>query len=267
MLQRAVAIAACLCAAGLADPRAAQAADAFDTVVLDAGHGGEDTGARSASGMLEKDLVLRVARTLGERLRQHGLRVVLTRNSDKFVPLEERTSIANDARGDLFVSIHANATEDPAIRGTETYFLALEASDEGARRVAARENEAFGKAAGGIAAVQDPFIALIGDMIATEHLQESSLLARAIQGELASTPLRSRGVKQALFVVLNGVQMPAALVEIGFVTSPSDEATLRSGTGSRALVDALERAVLAYGKRHAERLGAPEAKARSRTGP
>jgi N-acetylmuramoyl-L-alanine amidase len=259
MLQRAAAIAACVCAAVLALPRALRASDAFDTVVIDAGHGGEDTGARGPGGTLEKDLVLRVAHALAERLRAQDLRVVLTRSRDAFVPLEERTAIANDARGDLFVSIHANAAEDRSIRGTETYFLALDASDESAARVATRENESFGRTAGGIAAVNDPFIALIGDLIATEHLKESSLLARSIQGELESTPLRSRGVKQALFVVLTGIQMPAALVEIGFVTSPPDESTLKSRSGSRAIVAALERAILEYGRQHAQRLGASEA--------
>jgi N-acetylmuramoyl-L-alanine amidase len=259
MLQRVAAIAACVCAAALVAPRALRASDVFDTVVLDAGHGGEDIGARGAGGTLEKDLVLRVAHSLAERLRAQALRVVMTRSRDVFVPLEERTAIANDARGDLFVSIHANASEDRGIRGTETYFLALDASDESAARVATRENEAFGRATGGIAAVDDPFIALIGDLIATEHLQESSLLARAIQGSLESAPLRSRGVKQALFVVLTGVQMPAALVEIGFVTSPPDESALKSAAGTHAIVVALERAILEYGRQHAQRLGASEA--------
>ena len=130
--------------------------------------------------------MLRVSRALGERLSARGLRVVSTRTRDVFVPLEQRTAIANDARGDLFVSIHANAAEDATSRGTETFFLALSPSDASAERVAARENEAFGEEAAEIAAVNDPFIALIGDLIATEHLQESSLLAHEIQGELSA---------------------------------------------------------------------------------
>jgi N-acetylmuramoyl-L-alanine amidase len=257
MQQRTAAVlAACACATALAGPGAARADDGFDTVVLDAGHGGEDTGARGPDGTLEKDLVLRATRALGERLRARGLRVVSTRPRDVFVPLEQRTAIANDARGDLFVSIHANAAEDGASRGTETYFLALSPSDASAERVAARENEAFGEATGGIAAVNDPFIALIGDLIATEHLQESNLLAREIQGQLAGLSPHSRGVKQALFVVLTGVQMPAALVEIGFITSAADEASMKSAEGLDAIVAALERAILDYGRGHAERLGA-----------
>lgn len=227
----------------------------FDVVVLDAGHGGDDTGARGAKGTLEKDIVLSVTRELSKRLTAAGMRVVLTRDSDVFVPLEERTAIANDARGDLFLSIHANASTDRSIHGTETYFLALEASDSAAARVASRENEAFGEAAAGIAAVDDPFIALIGDLIATEHLEESNEIARAVQGELKKTPLRSRGVKQALFVVLTGVQMPAALVEIGFVTNAGDESAFR-GKRRSDIVDALERAVLTFGQRYDARRGA-----------
>jgi N-acetylmuramoyl-L-alanine amidase len=230
----------------------------FDTVVLDAGHGGEDSGARGAHGALEKALVLDVASSLGERLDAQGLRVVMTRDTDVFVPLERRTAIANDSRGDLFISIHANATRDREIGGTETYFLALDASDASAARVAERENSAFAAAEqASIDVVQDPFIALLGDLITAEYSQESSEVARLIQTELATvTPLRSRGVKQALFVVLTGVQMPAALVEIGFVTNSGDARTLTDRRGREKVVDALERAVLSFGQRYDTRRGA-----------
>ncbi len=247
------------CALLLAPPVAAEQAAApvnrFDTVVIDAGHGGDDEGARGPAGTLEKKLVLGVALDLAKRLSAAGLTVVLTRRSDVFVPLEERTALANDARGDLFLSIHANASKDRSVHGTETYFLALDASDDGAAQVASRENSAFGKAASGIAAIDDPFIALIGDMIATEHLLESSDLARLTQTEIAAAPLRSRGVKQALFVVLTGVQMPAALVEIGFLTSARDERAL-TGSGRGKVVSALARAVLEFGRRYDARRGA-----------
>ncbi len=233
-------------------------AERFDTVVIDAGHGGEDEGARGPTGALEKEIVLAVAEGLAERLRARGLRVVLTRERDVFVPLEERTAIANDARGDLFLSVHANASSDESIHGTETYFLALDASDEGAAQVASRENSSFDRATSGIAAVDDPFIALIGDMIATEHLHESNDVARIVQKQLARTSLKSRGVKQALFVVLTGVQMPAALVEIGFVTSPRDERSL-TGRDREDVIASLERAVLEFGRRYDERRGAQPA--------
>ena len=249
---------ACLCGAAVA-AQAEPTAERFDTVVIDAGHGGDDEGARGASGSLEKRLVLSVAKSLAKRLRNAGLRVVLTRESDVFVPLEERTAIANDARGDLFLSIHANASTDRKVHGTETYFLALDASDEAAAQVASRENQAFGETSSGIAAIDDPFIALIGDLIATEHMQESNDLARLVQNELATTPLKSRGVKQALFVVLTGVQMPAALVEIGFVTSRRDERALAAEEGRERIAAALERAVLAFGRRYDARRGDPAA--------
>ena len=101
--------------------------DRFDSVVIDAGHGGEDQGARGARGTWEKDAVLAVALELGARLQARGLRVVATREDDRYVSLEQRNAIANDSRGDLFLSIHANAAGEPSVQGTETYFLALDA--------------------------------------------------------------------------------------------------------------------------------------------
>jgi N-acetylmuramoyl-L-alanine amidase len=240
-------------AAGAADP------DRFDTVVIDAGHGGEDAGARGVGGVVEKDLVLQIALGLSDRLRARGLRVVLTREDDVFVPLERRTAIANDARGDLFLSIHGNAASDADVGGSETYFLALEASDAHAARVAARENRAFEAVGGGdVAVVSDPFIALLGDLITTEYLHESSDVAQRIQTELGGVDaLRSRGVKQALFVVLTGVQMPAALVEIGFVTNAQDARTLKRAGGRGDVVEALERAIVAFAERYDARRSDP----------
>ena len=233
----------------------------FDTIVIDAGHGGEDEGARGPAGSVEKSVALGVTRALAGRLRSRGLRVVMTREDDVFVPLEQRTALANDARGDLFVSIHANAARDSKIRGIETYFLALDASDASAEALARRENSAFsGAGADSIAAIDDPFIALIGDLITTEYLQESNEFAGLVQQELAAgAPAHSRGVKQALFVVLAGVQMPAALVEVGFITNAEDERELAGAKGRGKLVDALERAVLAFGRRYDARRGAAPA--------
>jgi N-acetylmuramoyl-L-alanine amidase len=236
--------------------RGAAEAERFDTVVIDAGHGGSDVGAKGFSGTFEKDVALAVARNLAVRLRARGLKVVMTRDADVRVPLEQRTAIANDTRGDLFVSIHANASADTTIHGSETYFLALEASDSGAAGVAQRENSAFAAEAGPeIDALSDPFIALLGDMISTEHLDESSAFAQRVQQELARMPVRSRGVKQALFVVLSGVQMPAALVEIGFVTHRGDEGVMNGTSGRKAIVEALEKAVIEFGERYDARRG------------
>jgi N-acetylmuramoyl-L-alanine amidase len=229
----------------------------FDIVVIDAGHGGSDTGAKGPAGTLEKDVALTLARELAVRLRAQNLTVVMTRDADVFVPLEQRTALANDAQGDLFVSIHANAASDPRIHGSETYFLALEASDAAAAGVAERENQAFAVPGSpqSIGALSDPFIALLGDLISTEHLDESSSFARNVQKELATLLVKSRGVKQALFVVLTGVQMPAALVEVGFVTHPGDERLIGGPPGRAAIVAALENAVTAFGRRYDARRG------------
>ncbi len=254
--RQALGIALALCAPALALAGKAVVSseayrDRFDTVVIDAGHGGEDEGARGPHGLLEKDIVLDVARKLAARLTHAGLRVVMTRSSDKFVPLEERTSIANDARADLFLSIHANAARDDGARGSETYFMSLQASDEHARGVAARENQAFGAKPGGAGADADPLVAILGDLIQNEHLTESSDFARGTELRLAALDSGpSRGVKQAPFVVLAGVQMPAALVEIGFITHPAEEQELRSAKRREAIANVLSEAILEHARRH-----------------
>jgi len=229
--------------------------DRFDTVVIDAGHGGDDEGARGRRGLIEKELVLDVARRLQKRLRAQGLHVVLTRETDVFVPLEARTSVANDARGDLFVSIHANSSTTSSPRGIETFFVSLESSDDSARQVAARENDAFGGETVRRQAA-DPLVALLGDMIATEHLQESSEFAKLAQGELSKLDASSsRGVKQAPFVVLMGVQMPSALIEIGFLSNAAEEEALQQSKRREKIAAALQQAVEVFGQRWDARRG------------
>lgn len=231
------------------------AADRFDSIVLDAGHGGHDEGATGPSGLHEKDLVLDVTKLLATRLRERGVRVVLTRTRDEFLSLEERTAVANDARADLFLSIHANASSSRKPRGIETYFASLDATDDAARETAERENSAFGVAAPAFEAT-DPLAAILGDLIETQHLQESSEFAKLAQLELSKVVhARSRGVKQAPFVVLMGVQMPASLVEIGFLTNLDDEKGLRRSRQRAAIADALAEAVMAFAKRYDVRRG------------
>ena len=255
---RTTALAAALMSLGIAEAAHSDAPsqDAFDVVVVDAGHGGDDEGALGPAGGVEKDIVLEVARELAAQLRARGLRVVMTRSDDSFVPLERRTHIANDAKGDLFVSVHANASPRPAIRGSETFFLSLDASDDAAQRLAERENDAFGAAAARLLQQNDPLVAILGDLIATEHLSESQEFAGLAQGRLAAlAPESSRGVKQAPFVVLSGVSMPASLVEIGFITNLADERAMRSRKGRSAVVAALADAVAEFGRRHDARRG------------
>jgi len=237
------------------DARAEPDRDRFDTVVIDAGHGGEDEGARGGRGLEEKALVLDVTRRLEKRLRADGLAVTLTRDDDHFVPLELRTSLANDARGDLFISIHANSAPNPEPSGIETYFVSPDSSDEAARRVATRENEAFALT-GAASRSDDPFVALLGGMIVSEHVTESSEFSKIVQTELLRVQgAGRRGVKQAPFVVLMGVQMPASLIEIGFLSNPEDELALQTDAQRDAIANAIAKAVVEFGKRYDARRG------------
>jgi N-acetylmuramoyl-L-alanine amidase len=242
------------------------AGERFDTIVLDAGHGGDDHGAEGPTGSLEKELVLDVARRLQTRLAKDGLRVLLTRDADVYVPLAERTAIANRAAADLFVSIHANAATARRARGIETFFVALEASDDASRQLAERENAAFREQAE--PAPDDALASILGDLAANDQMRESDEFARLAHQELVGlTPeVPSRGVKQAPFVVLMGVQMPAALVEIGFITNPEDDKAMATAERRDRIADALERSVRAFAVRYDARRGvqrdraAPQAK-------
>lgn len=235
----------------------ARAADRFDRVVLDAGHGGDDHGAEGPAGLLEKELVLDVTRRLKARIESDGVRVVLTRDDDVYVPLDERTAIANRAGADLFVSIHANAASARSARGVEIFFVALEASDDAARQLAERENAAFREASP--ASPDDPLASILGDLAAADQLRESDEFARLANKEVAAlaASVPSRGVKQAPFVVLMGVSMPAALVEIGFITNPAEERDLASPRYRDRVADALARAVFEFADRYDARRGVP----------
>jgi N-acetylmuramoyl-L-alanine amidase len=193
-------------------------------VVLDAGHGGKDPGAIGASGLMEKDVVLDIVHRLRAIMqREPYWRVALTRESDVFVGLEERTAVANVQNADLFVSIHANAAERSDLYGIETYFLDV-ATDEGAKRTAAREN------ATSLKQVSDLEL-ILRDLLMTSKRNESSLLAGTVQRALVRAPGHAKngrdlGVKQAPFLVLIGAEMPAILVETGFMSNPPEERRL-----------------------------------------
>ncbi len=212
-------------------------------IVVDAGHGGADDGARGPAGSLEKDVVLVIAQRVGKALEAGGARVVQTRRDDAFVSLAERSEIANAARADLFLSIHANSAPDPGASGSETYFLSPDASDADALRTALAENEVF-RQAGAAEDSVDVVGGILGDLIRTEHMQGSSRAAAAIQHKLATLEVPSRGVKQAPFAVLSGVNMPAVLVEVGFLTNAAEEKHLRRAESQTALARALAEAVL-----------------------
>ena len=189
-------------------------------IILDPGHGGKDPGAM-AHGMKEKDIVLMVAKNLRDILReQYGYEVIMTRTRDVFLPLEERTALANTSKADLFVSIHVNAHPDKKVRGIETFYLNLATNGE-AMRVAALENAT---STHNISELQD----ILTDLMRNSKIVESAHLAQYIQNNLINGlkrnryPVRSHGVKQAPFYVLIGAQMPAILAEISFITNPGD---------------------------------------------
>jgi N-acetylmuramoyl-L-alanine amidase len=212
--------------------RERQAFTPLRTIVLDAGHGGHDSGAVGAGGLMEKDLVLDVTRRVAKLLEdKYDVKVRLSRDSDNFVALRDRTSFANRERADLFVSIHANAHRVAASEGVEVYFLSSEATDSAARQVAATENSVaqLEKPANGKGTARADIVkSILWDLAQSEYQSESSRLAETVLDTMTqSLKIPNRGVKQAGFYVLGGAAMPAILVEIGFVTNPKEEKRLK----------------------------------------
>ncbi|HVB33058.1 MAG TPA: N-acetylmuramoyl-L-alanine amidase [Patescibacteria group bacterium] len=195
----------------------------IDRIVIDPGHGGFDTGSIGPKGVEEKTVCLEIARRLGRLIRRRlpGTQVIYTRDSDRFVPLEERTAIANEKKADLFISIHANSSTDPAARGVEVYYLNFTTSPE-AIAVAAREN----------ALAQVPVHRLrdlLKEISLNDKIEESREFAFDVDHSLvqelrlAHAHTENRGVKKAPFVVLIGAHMPSILVEVSFLSNPTDE--------------------------------------------
>jgi N-acetylmuramoyl-L-alanine amidase len=222
------------------------------TIVLDPGHGGKDVGATGPGGLMEKDATLAVCRKLADALETKlKTRVILTRNDDTVVPLDQRTAIANQYKADLFLSVHMNAAVVKGAHGSETYFLSLEASDELAKKAAEVENATAPKAASGT-----DLKLILWDLAQQEYLNESSKLASDIQEEMnRATNVPSRGVKQAPFRVLVGATMPAALVEVAFISNPDEEAKLKSDDFVNSVVTALTTAVQRYKTDYEARIG------------
>jgi N-acetylmuramoyl-L-alanine amidase len=213
-------------------------------IVIDPGHGGHDPGAQ-ANGITEADLVLDISLRLEKLLQaQPGVEVVLTRRTDTFVPLEERTAIANREGADLFLSIHANASKRSAARGIETFILNF-ATNPDAEATAARENASSAQAMGTLPSI-------VKAIALNNKLAESRELADAVQTSLShrlranSNGLRDLGVKQAPFVVLIGAQMPSVLAEVSFLTNKSDATLLKKSTYRQQVAQALCDAVLKY---------------------
>jgi N-acetylmuramoyl-L-alanine amidase len=233
-------------------------------IVLDAGHGGQDGGAVSPSGLTEKELVLdvtkRVARLLEERL---SVKALLTRDADQLVALRDRTSVANRARADLFVSIHANAHRRAVSAGVETYFLSSEATDDEARQVAALENSVIELEAPSAGGRVDVVKAILWDLAQSAFQAESSRLAEIVQDSMTqSLRIPNRGVKQADFYVLGGAAMPAILIEIGFLTNPREERRLREGRYRDEIALAIFNGLAEYKRRWDQRVRAAAERAR-----
>jgi N-acetylmuramoyl-L-alanine amidase len=214
-------------------------------IVIDPGHGGHDTGTIGPNGLEEKDLVLDVGRRLGKLLQTRmGADVIYTRKDDTFIPLETRTSIANQEQADLFVSIHANSSRDRDARGVETYYLNFTSSAE-ALDVAARENAASDKS---IHELQD----LVKKIALKEKIEESREFASDVQRSLhsglaAKSPgIRDRGVKKAPFIVLIGANMPSILAEVSFVSNPGDERRLQTSDYRQRIAESLYRGISKY---------------------
>lgn len=213
-------------------------------VVIDAGHGGHDPGAQ-AYGVVEAELVLDVARRLQKLLlKEEGIEVEMTRSTDVFIPLEERTAIANRASADLFLSIHANASRNSSARGVETYYLNF-ASNPEAEEVAARENSASSRT---LHVLPD----IIRAIALNNKLDESRDFAELVQKSMAkrlrpqNAQLKSLGVKRAPFVVLIGASMPSVLAEISFVTNRQEASLLKTGAYRQKIAEALYDAVMQY---------------------
>jgi N-acetylmuramoyl-L-alanine amidase len=215
-------------------------------IVIDAGHGGHDTGTIGPTGLMEKDLCLDIAQRLGKIIHQRlpGAEVIYTRADDTFIPLEERTRIANESKADLFISIHANSSHDHAARGIETYYLNLKGSPD-AMEVAARENATANES---IHDLED----IVKKIARSEKIDESREFAADIQESLAkriqklNRTVKDRGVRKAPFVVLVGADMPSILTEISFLSNPADEQLLKKPEHRQRVAEGLYQGVASY---------------------
>ena len=214
-------------------------------IVLDPGHGGQDLGTIGPNGLREKDLTLAIARELKAMLEDElGAHVFLTRDTDVYVSLEERTALANHYRADLFLSIHANSSRHRSTSGVETYYLDFAKSDA-EREIAAREN------ASGMLAVSE-LEDLVKQIAQAEKSAESRELASIIQKRLYTGALRllpstkDRGVRRAPFIVLIGARMPSILAEVAFISNPKDEGVLGAADGRKAMARALYEGIVGY---------------------
>jgi len=216
------------------------------TVVIDPGHGGKDPGAISRAGLREKDIVLDVSRRIKQELEKNGIEVIMTRDSDRFIPLSERTRIANRSDADLFVSIHVNANRARWLRGFEVYYLS-EATDDNARALATAENSVLKYEENSFAKHTKDLDAIVWDLTFTENREESIELAGFICQEVGRiTWPWENGVKRARFYVLKGAEMPAVLVELSYISNRWDEKNLKDNYYRQDLAGGITRGIIGY---------------------
>ncbi|HXV60368.1 MAG TPA: N-acetylmuramoyl-L-alanine amidase [Vicinamibacteria bacterium] len=212
-------------------------------VAIDPGHGGAEIGAEGGGGLIEKNVVLSIARQLRALLQQRlGLHVILTRDGDSNIGLDERAAIANNNKADLFISIHADASPRRDARGSSVYFLSYSSSGSG-------PSGSVAPVRGGTFSNGSELDFILWDMAQASHLSRSSQLAEILQEELQATTgggKVNRGIKQNTFRVLKGATMPAVLVELGFISNPEEEDLLGTGEYQEHLAEALYRGVLRY---------------------
>jgi len=220
-----------------------------DVIVIDAGHGGQDYGAIGPTGLAEKDVVLDIALRLEKLLVKEGFKVILTRTDDTFIPLADRTQIANSNGADLFISIHANSSRKRNISGSETYFLAQAKNDE-ARALASFENSSLRFEQENPEELSDLDFILL-DLVQNQFLKESSDLAYMIQENMGrKLPIVNRGVDQAGFFVLNKAYMPAVLVETAFISNKSEEKLLKSSAFKQKIAEGVLSSILNFKEKY-----------------
>jgi len=220
------------------------AAGGLRTVVIDPGHGGDETGARGPGGSLEKDVTLAVARRLKAALEARlGVRALLTRDADRTMSLDERAALANNNKADLFISLHANASVRAGTAGAEVFYLSLDEYGAEAARASRPEGELLPVFGGGSRDIQ----LILWEMAQARYIEQSAALARILEAELRErVPMSTRAIQQAPFRVLVGANMPAVLVELAFITNPAQEQALRNDAFQQQLVQALVQSVVRY---------------------
>ncbi len=221
-----------------------QDSPAIRTIVVDAGHGGLDEGSRGANGTLEKDVTLDVASLLTETLeRRLGVRVIQTRTSDTLVDLDRRAAIANNNNADLFISLHINSSVSPEPEGAEVFYLSIDDYGSEAQEIATRERQFLPVSGGGNRDID----MTLWEMAQARYLDHSAVLAQLIEQELRSrVPMSPRAIREAPFRVLVGANMPAVLIEMGFISNPDQEEAFLSDNFQSSIVAAIVESVIRF---------------------